>query len=77
MSRMTWREFDRDPSRHRIHVHLDAIRRRLNRVLRETEGVNFDVALLPDDPITLRELLIDSLAELRARLDEMDARFRR
>ena len=38
MSKMSWREFDRDPIRHRIRVDLDHIRRRLNDVLEKSHG---------------------------------------
>ena len=56
-----------DAALHSIKVGLTYVRRKMNEVLAESEGINFT-----DEE---RELLVDSLSRLRAQLDALADHF--
>lgn len=56
-------------------VDLAYIKRKLNAALKKPGSFGFNKAALPDDPITLRELLVGDIARVHALLDELNDRF--
>ena len=84
--RLTWAEWKRreDEPRRRMRIDLQAIQRALADALNAAKDLDVDIvppqSLLgevDDNPMTYGELLADSLAKVRTRLDEIDAAIQR